>query len=382
MGNKYTSKTKHTRRRAGKVDTLLNDKLNNVEWGEYIYLNKLFDIKRGKRLTIENRISGDRPLVTAGFENTGIAGYISNIEQEIFPANTITIDMFGNTFYRNYSYSADDNILVLFEKSTMSENSKLFITSLISRKLANRFDYGKQFRIGSYNNTSIQLPTKNGAIDFDFMESFTAELEQERMQTLQAYLQATDLENYELTKEEEKALEDYEKLEFAEFPITKVFDIKNTGNILSRDIVPNSGKTPYLGAGSENNSVSSYIRYDEKYLDKGNCVFIGGKTFVVTYQEKDFFSNDSHNLTLTLKNEMFKNKLTQLFLVTCVNKSLGYKYSWGDSVSNKKIQKDLLSLPTTNKEENYKAMEPFIRAIQKLVIKDVVLYVNNKKWLN
>ena len=210
------------------------------------------------------------------------------------------------------------------------------------------------------------------------MESFIAELEQERMKTLQAYLQATGLENYELTKEEEKALEEYENLEFAEFPITKVFDIKNTGNILSRDIVPNSGKTPYLGAGSENNSVGSYIKYDEKYLDKGNCVFIGGKTFVVTYQELDFFSNDSHNLTLTLKNEAFKNKLTQLFLVTCVNKSLGYKYSWGDSVSNKKIQKDLLSLPTTNKEENYKAMAPFITAIQKLVIKDVVQYTKDK----
>lgn len=38
-------------------------------------------------------------------------------------------------------------------------------------------------------------------------------------------------------------------------------------------------------------------------MDKGNCIFIGGKTFVVTYQEKDFFSNDSHNLTLRLKEE-------------------------------------------------------------------------------
>ena len=281
-------------------------------------------------------------------------------------------------FYRQRSWYAGQFVRKIIPKIDIPHNCTLFFTIVLNGLKSDLLSVLVRDVDNRFKRSSIQLPTKNGAIDFDFMESFIAELEQERMKTLQAYLQATGLENYELTKEEEKALEDYEKLEFAEFPITKVFDIKNTGNILSRDIVPNSGKTPYLGAGSENNSVSSYIRYDEKYLDKGNCVFIGGKTFVVTYQEKDFFSNDSHNLTLTLKNEMFKNKLTQLFLVTCVNKSLGYKYSWGDSVSNKKIQKDLLSLPTTNKEENYKAMEPFIRAIQKLVIKDVVQYTTNK----
>ena len=154
--------------------------------------------------------------------------------------------------------------------------------------------------------------------------------------------------------------------------------MKNTKNILSKDIVENSGETPYLCASAENNAVSSYISFDGKYLDKGNCVFIGGKTFVVTYQEKDFYSNDSHNLVLYLKNEEKKSKLNQLYLATCINKSLGNKYSWGDSISNRKIQVDRVSLPTQNHEPNYAIMETFISAIQKLVIKDVVLYANRK----
>ena len=212
------------------------------------------------------------------------------------------------------------------------------------------------------------------------MESFIAELEAERIKKLEDYLVANGLKDYTLTAEEKQVLKDFEKQKFGEFNVIDIFDVKNTKSILSRDIIENSGDTPYLCASTENNAISSYISYDEKYLDKGNCVFIGGKTFVVTYQEKDFYSNDSHNLALYFKNN--KTKLNQLYLATCINKSLGHKYSWGNSISKAKIQADKVSLPTKDNQPYYALMETFISAVQKLVIKDVVLYVNKKKGLN
>ena len=242
------------------------------------------------------------------------------------------------------------------------------------------FSWGSSsFNVKIIKNQKITLPiSKNGKIDFKFMESFISELEAQRISELEAYLLATGLKNYTLTIEEQQILKDFENEKFEKFNVVDLFNVKNSGNILSRDIVENSGETPYLCASAENNAVSSYIFYDEKYLDKGNCVFIGGKTFVVTYQEKDFYSNDSHNLVLYLKNEEKRSKLNQLYLATCVNKSLGHKYSWGDSISNRKIQKDKVSLPTQNQQPNYTIMETFISAIQKLIIKDVVLYVNKR----
>ena len=393
MGNKHASKTKYSRRRIGKVNTPLNKKLENVEWGEKIYLKELFSIKRGKRLTVEYRVKGERPLVTAGFEKTGVAEYIGNENQETFPEDTITIDMFGNTFYRNYKYSADDNILVLFNKKEMPSKAKIFIVNLINRQLHNKFSYGKQFRIGGFEQTKIQLPIKNGKIDFDFMESFIAELEAERIKKLEDYLVANGFNNYILTDKEKEVLEAFRNsensrggvidnqlvtgLKWELFNVIDIFDVKNTKSILSRDIIENSGDTPYLCASTENNAISSYISYDEKYLDKGNCVFIGGKTFVVTYQEKDFYSNDSHNLALYFKNKI--TKLNQLYLATCINKSLGHKYSWGNSISKAKIQSDKVSLPIKDNQPDYELMDTLISAIQKLVIKDVVLYVNDKK---
>ena len=210
------------------------------------------------------------------------------------------------------------------------------------------------------------------------MESFISELEAENITKLEAYLVATGLKSYTLTVEEEKVLEYFDSEEFNDFKVIDVFNVKNTKNILSRDIIENSGKIPYLCASGENNAISSHISYDEEYLEKGNCIFIGGKTFVVSYQEKDFYSNDSHNLVLYLKNEEEKSRLSQLYLATCINKSLGHKYSWGDSISNRKIQTDKVSLPIKNQQPNFEIMETFISAIQKLVIKEVVLYADKK----
>ena len=218
---------------------------------------------------------------------------------------------------------------------------------------------------------------KNGEIDFEFMEYILTTTVKNSVNKLDIYLTNSGLKDYELTEEEKNVLAEYEKLEHKEFNVPEIFDVKNTSNLLSSDIVPDSGSTPYLCASAENNGVSTYTTYDERFLEKGNCIFIGGKTFVVSYQAKDFFSNDSHNIVLYLKDGV-RTKLNQLYIATCVYKSLSHKYSWGDSVSKTKIKNDKVLLPVKNGKPYLDFMETFITAIQKLVIKDVVLYADSK----
>ena len=204
-------------------------------------------------------------------------------------------------------------------------------------------------------------------------------LEMGRLSKLEAYLSATGLYDYALTEEERKALNNYDNQEFKDFDVNEIFNIKNSGNILSSDIVEESGGTPYLCASASDNAVSSYIKYDEKYKDQGNCVFIGGKTFVVTYQERDFYSNDSHNLVLYLKEAQERTRLKQLYVATCVNSSLKHKYSWGDSISKAKIRKDKIALPVKGgNKPDYEAMAVLMSALQKLAVKDVARYVARK----
>ena len=379
MGNKYASKTKYIRRRIGKVNTPLNEKLENVEWGKFSY-NVLFKLCAVKNMLTKFSLDDDGkvPVYSSESTNNGIIGYTKNAPEFIVNKENPIYIIFGD-HTRSFNIATDsfcvtDNVKVLSVKEVCSIKVLLCIISSWKKCIPN-IGYSRHWSLAK--NIQFNLPiSKNGKIDFEFMENFIADLETERIKKLEDYLIANGFDNYTLTAKEKQILKDFKNQKFREFNVIDIFEIENTKNILSRDIIENSGKTPYLCASTENNAISSYISYNEKYLDKGNCVFIGGKTFVVTYQEKDFYSNDSHNLALYFKNNI--TKLNQLFLVTCINKSLGHKYSWGNSISKAKIQSDKVSLPIKENQPNYELMETLISAIQKLVIKDVVLYVNNK----
>lgn len=386
MGSISTFKeSKHGGRKPKKIDASLNEKLQNVEWGEY-KLGDLFDIVGTKSLDSNaiDFLDDGINFIGRTFENNGIQGKIAKRSFEPNRPFTITATVIGNYKYVKYQkspYYCSQNINKLTPKSTLSKwNERIayfFVTEI--QKFVSLYD-GQQggYKLEDINRHTIELPTKNGEIDFDFMENFIAELELQRVAELEAYLSVTGLRDTHLSLEEEQALANYGSITFDNYKLTDIFDLKNAGNILSKDIVENSGKTPYLCASAENNAVSSYISYKDEFKTKGNCIFIGGKTFVVTYQENDFFSNDSHNIALYLKDIRHQTKHTQMYLATCVYKSLAHKYSWGDSISNKKAQKDYISLPTKDGKVDYDCMSTLITAIHKLVIKDVVAYSDKK----
>lgn len=392
MGSgKYPEKTRLNRRTFGKIEAHLTQELQQVKWAEF-ELQELFEVKTSKKRFDANKVKIEDigyPYVVRTAANNGIKGYLNEDEMYLNEGNTISFGQDTATmFYQEKPYFTGDKIKILKPTFTSfnKRNAQFFIP--IMTRAFSSFSWGSSsFSEKIIKSQKLSLPIKPNAnldklaqIDFDFMENFIAQLEAFRLSQLEAYLLVTGLKDYTLTAAEEQALADFKngKVVWGEYKVVDLFDVKNTKNILSRDVVANSGHTPYLSASRENNAVSSYISYNEDLLDKGGCIFIGGKTFVVTYQEQDFYSNDSHNLTLYLKDEPSKTKLNQLFMVSCIYKSLGKRYSWGDSISNKKIQTDWVTLPTNNQHPDYSFMEILISAVQKLMIKDVVNYSSDK----
>lgn len=373
----------------------LNSQLNAIKWGEF-RLGDLFEASNGD-FDIQKRHINHKGefVITAGLSNNGVLGQ-SDIKAKVFESHTITIDMFGCAFYRSFPYKMVTHARVFSLKPKFEINHKigLFLSTLF-------FDYPKKFGYenmcswAKIKNDKVILPLKPTAnaqtindIDFNFMEKFIAELEQCRLAELQAYLKATGLSNTTFSSDEENALNVFNNsiggntpcgLTWQSFKIVDIFEVKNTRNILARDVVKDSGTTPYLCASKENNAVNSYINYNADFLDKGNCIFIGGKTFVVTYQQKDFYSNDSHNLALYLKDTHSKTKLNQLFIITCIYKALNNKYSWGDSISNTKIQNDSILLPTNQHGGiDFHFMHTLINALMKQTIQGVAQYSSAK----
>ena len=352
--------------------------LESVEWGEY-RLGDLFEIKSTSSFNKEVLTLGSEyDYVTRTSQNQGIlqtTGFVN--EENLNEAGTWSLGLLQmDFFYRKKCWYAGQFVRKIVPKIELTDSSISFFTTILNKQKPILLSVLVRDVDAVFRNKTCLPPTHNGEIDFKFMEKFIAELNAARLAELNAYLTITGLKDYSLTPEEEQAIKDFEtgSVKWEEFDVIKVFDVRNAGNILANEIVEGSGSTPYLCASRENNAVSSYISYREELITEGNCIFIGGKTFVVTYQECDFFSNDSHNLTLRLYDSEHRTKLKQLYLATCVTKSLGHKYSWGDSISNRKIQKDKILLPCIHGQVDFSKMETFISAIQKLVIKDIVLY--------
>ena len=134
---------------------------------------------RGKRLKSADRVPGDLPFITAGESKTGVSDYIGN-DVQIFSPNTITIDMFGSSKYRNFKYGADDHVAVI-DTSNYNLKVGLFLTSAFN-KAANidTFSYVRNFYAKDADNLNLSLPaSKNKTPDFTLMEELIKAIEKQ-----------------------------------------------------------------------------------------------------------------------------------------------------------------------------------------------------------
>lgn len=378
MGSKQHSQaTSSGGQQPGKIDAPLNKKLADVQWGEFNLKNLFGRATRGKRLKSDDRIPGNLPFVTAGEKDEGVSAFIGN-DVEIFPENTITIDMFGSAKYRSYKYGADDHIAVIHTEK-LPKPAVVFITSAIHKKsYTGEFHYGKNFYAKDADTLNIMLPSKDGQVDYDFMERFIAELEAERIAELEAYLSAAGLKEYTLTPAEQQALDDFETMKFEEFKVGELFDISTPKKRFDANKVIISEKgNPYVVRTSLNNGIRGYIDENKIYLNDGNTISFGQDTATMFYQEIPYFTGDKIKI-LKAKSEKFCKNNAHFFIFTMM---LAFSlFRWGSSSFSVRIIEDQkVTLPVIHKDEiDFNYMETFVSAIKKLVIKDVVQYADRK----
>ncbi|MDB4257253.1 restriction endonuclease subunit S [Arcobacteraceae bacterium] len=314
-------------------------------------------------------------VITAGLTDNGILGQ-SNIDAKIFDERTITIDMFGFAFYRHFKYKmvTHARVFSLKPKFIISENHGLFLSNSF-HFLNKKFGYENMCTWSKVKSEKIQLPTKSGKIDFDFMEDFIAKLEQERISKLDIYLEASGLKDYNLTDEEQKVLDDFEngKIKFSEFTYESIFNKIAQGRRLTKDDQI-SGSIPFVMAGRTNTGVINYISNPVAIFPENSItVDIFGNTF---YRDYVFGAGDDTGVYWN--SEKNYSKKTMLFCTTSMQKSILGKFDFGKKLRSSQSLDFKIKLPTKKKQPDYKIMETLISAIQKQVIKDVVLYMNQK----
>ena len=347
--------------------------------GEYrkCLASSLFEVKGNPQLDKDSfTFSKDSkyPYFTRTVFNNGILGYVDYLDEEhLIKGNSLAVGMMGmRFFYMKHDFYAGQFTKTVFPIfDGFNESVALWFISWFNKSSLKYLGLLVRDFENAFNNTELIVPYKDGKVAVDYIESRIRELEESRIRELEAYPIAAGFEDCVLTQSECDALrliKNGQKL-MRRFKIVDEFSVANSHNILKSDVVFGSGSTPYVTASEGNNSIVSYISYKSDVIEQGNSIMIGGKTLVVTYQPDDFFSNDSHNLVLTINHEEGRNESSQLFMVAALYKSLSPKYSWGDSISKAKIQSDEVFMPVNEDGAiDFKFMVSYINAIKKQCI--------------
>ena len=322
-------------------------------------------------------------VITAGLSNNGILGK-TDIKAKIFNANTITIDMFGNAFYRQFRYKMVTHARVFSLKSILSITQKqgIFLSSAM-HFLKYNFGYENMCSWAKIKQEKISLPVKKDReIDFAFMEDFISQLEACRLSQLEAYLLVTGLKNYTLTPAEEQALTDFQNgnIKWGEFLIGDLFEINPTKyyKLKNEEIISENGDVPLISNSSTDNGVMGYSNLNP--LNKGNSLTCSDTTLgaeTMYYQEKDFIGY-SHIQHLVPKFKGF-NKAIAYMIITASRIATTNKYDYGAKFNRNEMNNTKISLLVKkDREIDFEYMETLISAVQKLVIKDVVEYADRK----
>ena len=147
-------------------------------------VGELFDGVSGDTDIKKVHLDGDGyPVITAGVDNLGVAGY-SSVTANILPANTLTVDMFGNCYFRPFEYKMVTHARVFslsLKNGHLTPETGLFICTML-KWLSTKYNYSNMCSYNKIKNETIQLPVKSGTdddIDWDYMASYVRTMEKQ-----------------------------------------------------------------------------------------------------------------------------------------------------------------------------------------------------------
>ena len=371
-------------------------------------MGELFEVLTSKKRFDANKVQvfqdGKNPYVVRTSSNNGQRGFIVEDESYLNEGNTISFGQDTATmFYQEKPYFTGDKIKVLKAKNKKfnKNNAQFFISTMA--KAFSTFSWGSSsFNVNIIENQKLTLPTQNGKIDFAFMEQFIAELEAERIAELEAYLRVTGLSDYILTEEERAVLEafrngkiswggvkllDKQQVKDIEWRVFRMEDVlewqpQKEIDPLKLDKLKDKNQKlyPFYGQATLNNGIISYNQLVEEVLNNKEgkpTILIHSNNQNTIYLESPFYLKDGHGATSVLQSKKL-NKLNALYFMSSIKKVILSKYSYNAKATKIELKNTLISLPSVQGKPLYDYMEVFIRAVQKLVIKDVVQYAERK----
>lgn len=344
-------------------------------------LGRLFDIRKGKRLTATDQEEGDNIYIGAIDSNNGVANHIA--QAPIHEGNTISLSYngsVGEAFYQPEPYWATDDVNALYPQfGTFNEYIGLFLATTI-RQEKYKFSYGRKWTLENMNTTEICLPIQHNSDgtpliddscrwsddgyipDWQFMEDYIKSLHHKPL----------------TTKNKVGQLPEFNVTDWKEFVFTDIFELRG-GFYNKKPEHSIEGNVPFLASTEANNGVTEYYCIDdieqwdkvgnedyslEKKLFDGNCiaVTVNGSVCNAFYQPERFTC--SHDITTLYLKKHPLNPYIGLFLCTMIMMDK-YRWSYGRKPHDvKKFGQSTIKLPVDAKgNPDWQFMEDYIKSL-------------------
>ena len=161
--------------------------LKSVKW-KVFYINEIFSISAGKRLTKADMDNGQIPFIGATDSNNGITNWIATPNSS-FDKNVLGVNYNGSVvenFYHPYGciFSDDVKRLHLREHADNKYILLFFKTVILQQKV--KYTYGYKFNGQRMGRQKILLPVnEKDHPDYEFMEQYGKQI---MLQKYQQYL--------------------------------------------------------------------------------------------------------------------------------------------------------------------------------------------------
>ncbi len=328
-------------------------------------------------------------FINSGVEGQGIKGKTDR-EAKIFRSNTITIDFWGNAYYRDFEYK------MATHNHVFSLTGDVIKNRIVGLYLVTTMSYMK--KLFSYNNMGtwskikeqyIHLPiTQSNEIDFVFMESRIREMEESRIREMEesriremeTYLKVAGFEDCELTEEEQEALTAFKSKRLKEYTIGTLYDKKELKNrpfdkrTDTRQTPDDTYNLPLVNAKNGDNGIMFYGHKDkfdsiEMSIDivQNGAIATGN---VYPQPQRTGVLWDAY----LIKSIGYSDTRESLIYVSAaIEKCIKKKFSYECKATWNRVCHERIWLPITSTGSiDYKFMETYIRAIEKLTIQRVL----------
>ncbi|MBQ6005960.1 MAG: restriction endonuclease subunit S [Selenomonadaceae bacterium] len=318
------------------ITTITTMTTNDKIWREF-FIEEIFDILPGKRLTKSEMIAGDTPFIGASDSNNGVTAFVSN-ENNSADENFLSVSYNGSVcecFYQPYRCLCSDDVKRFHLKNHAGNKYIYLFLANVIKQQKGKYNYGYKFNESRMRRQKIFLPvTEDGSPDFDYMENYMRAIEGKLLQRYRDFVREVDA--VKVPPFNEKIWRSFRLLDYFDFIKGNQKDMSTlkTGDLL------------LISAKDNNNGLKAFVTNNGKKIFHGHCLTLnneGSGTGIAYYQPADFLL-DSHVTALYSKFEMSRESM--LFIATCIRMQRS-RYGFGYSLTNARLNFFRLMLPVT-----------------------------------